>query len=108
MVSAVLTSLVQAAEEYKSRTKAQFFKRQTARVARSSAYVVSHEMTIEENEQPSAFASPQKLSSSEILQYLKYWPIERNFLLSNFLKPFSEWGKGKEERGGGGGNNLKL
>lgn len=63
VVSAVLTSLVQAAEEYKSRTKAgdklaQFLKRQTARVARSYAYVVSHEMAIEENGKRSAFTSP--------------------------------------------------
>ena len=64
VVSAVLMSLVQAAEEYKSRTKAadklvQFFKRQTANVARSSAYVVNHEMALEENGKRNAFASPQ-------------------------------------------------
>ena len=64
VVSAVLTSLVQAAEEYKSRTKAvdklaQFFKRQAARVARPSAYVVNHEMALEENGKQNAFPSPQ-------------------------------------------------
>lgn len=64
VVSAVLTSLVQAAEEYKSRTKAggklaQFFKRQTARVTRSSGYVINHELALEENGQCNAFASPQ-------------------------------------------------
>ena len=64
VVSAVLTSLVQAAEEYKSRTRAggklaQFFKRQTARELRSSAYVVNHEMTLEEHGQHGTFVSPQ-------------------------------------------------
>jgi len=64
VVSAVLTSLVQAAEEYRSRTKAggklaQFFKRQTARMTRSSAYVINYELALEENGHCNTLASPQ-------------------------------------------------
>lgn len=66
VVSAVLTSLVQAAEEYKSRTKAggklaQFFRRQTDKVSRSSPYVINHEMVLEENGQCDAFVSLQNV-----------------------------------------------
>lgn len=67
VVSAVLTSLVQAAEEYKSRRKAgdklaQFFKRQTVyRLARSPPYEVSHEMAIEEDGQGGALTAPQNI-----------------------------------------------
>ncbi len=53
VVSAVLTSLVQAAEEFKSKTKpagklVQFFKRQKIKVLRSSVYETNEEMVDEE------------------------------------------------------------
>ena len=63
IVSAVLKSLVQAGEEYRSRKRAggklaQFFKRQTARMTRSSAYVMNYELALEENGHGDALASP--------------------------------------------------
>jgi len=64
VVSAVLTSLVQAAEEYKSRARAggklaQFIKKQTARVPKSSAYLLNHNIALEENRHCNALVTPQ-------------------------------------------------
>lgn len=64
VVSAVLTSLVQAAEEYKARARAggklaQFIKKQTARVPRSSACLINHDIALEENRHSNALVSPQ-------------------------------------------------